>query len=130
MTNSYEPPKNIFTQGFPELFGLEFLKKLIMTIENITITKTEYRDLLETAEILRRLDNGGVDNWDFFGDSLKREEGDEFISRGEAEDILVDKDIFCGTKTKTLHPYDGNDEEIILARNYLLEFYDYKEVEA
>lgn len=36
----------------------------------ITISVSAYKELLKDAEKLRRLENGGVDNWDWYGDSL------------------------------------------------------------
>jgi len=39
----------------------------------VTITKTEYADLLLAAEILQRLEVGGVDNWSYYGESLNPE---------------------------------------------------------
>lgn len=37
---------------------------------NITITKERYLDLLICEMELSRLENGGVDNWAWYGDSL------------------------------------------------------------
>lgn len=93
----------------------------------IEITKKEYLSLLEDSEKLRRLENGGVDNWEWFSESLSRNEGDDFIGEWEAVDILEENEIFCGQKTKTLAPYDGDNDEVILARNYLMENYEYTE---
>ena len=36
----------------------------------ITITKQKYYELLIAEEKLTRLENGGVDNWDWYGESL------------------------------------------------------------
>lgn len=130
MTNSYEPVHNVFSQAIPGAFGLEFLKKLIMTTENITITKTEYDKLLNAAEKLARLERGGVDNWEWYGESLARQEGDDFRSKDEAEDVLTDNDIDYDFMKKTFAPYSGEDQEIISARDYLIEFHGYTEVEA
>ena len=40
----------------------------------ITITKKEYLNLRIDSERLARLENGGVDNWDWYGDSLNPED--------------------------------------------------------
>jgi len=37
---------------------------------NITITKKRYLQLQIDSEILNRLEAGGVDNWDWYGESL------------------------------------------------------------
>lgn len=39
----------------------------------ITISKQEYRRLLIADEKLHRLEAGGVDNWDWYGESLNPE---------------------------------------------------------
>lgn len=39
-------------------------------IDTIEITKMEYLNLLKDSEALRRLENGGVDNWDWYSESL------------------------------------------------------------
>lgn len=39
--------------------------------ETVTITKSEYESLLDDANWRRCLENGGVDNWDWYYDSLK-----------------------------------------------------------
>lgn len=36
----------------------------------VTITKKEYLSLLISAERLNRLEGGGVDNWEWYGESL------------------------------------------------------------
>ena len=36
----------------------------------VTITKKEYLGLLIDSERLNRLEGGGVDNWDWYGESL------------------------------------------------------------
>ena len=35
-----------------------------MEEETVTITKSEYEDLIESAAWLQALENAGVDNWD------------------------------------------------------------------
>jgi len=37
---------------------------------NVTITKNEYYNLRLEAERMRRLDCGGVDNWEWYGEAL------------------------------------------------------------
>lgn len=44
---------------------------------NKTISKKEYDELLHRNEILNALEAGGVDNWQWYGDSLKQYFGDE-----------------------------------------------------
>lgn len=41
------------------------------------ISKEEYDELLHRNEVLEALEQGGVDNWDWYGDSLKNYFGDE-----------------------------------------------------
>lgn len=43
-------------------------------IDTIEITKEEYVSLLKDAEILLRLENGGVDNWSWYGESIYGDE--------------------------------------------------------
>lgn len=43
---------------------------------NKTITKKEYENLVERNEILNALEAGGVDNWQWYGDSLRDYFGD------------------------------------------------------
>jgi len=38
--------------------------------DTIIILISEYKELLKESEKLRRLENGGVDNWDWYGASL------------------------------------------------------------
>ena len=38
--------------------------------DTIIILVSEYKELLKDSEKLRRLDAGGVDNWDWYGASL------------------------------------------------------------
>lgn len=39
--------------------------------EMVTITKKEYESLLDDAKWRQALEMGGVDNWDWYHDSLK-----------------------------------------------------------
>lgn len=53
----------------------------------VTISKKEYFDLLMAQEKLTRLENGGVDNWDWYGESLHSDEDmdwDEFEEQTKA----------------------------------------------
>ncbi len=48
--------------------------------EMVTITKLEYEDLLDAEAKLSALEAGGVDNWEWYGDSLQeyyKKKGDE-----------------------------------------------------
>jgi len=44
--------------------------------DGIVISKKEYLSLLLDSEKLRRLENAGVDNWSFYGESLNLDEDD------------------------------------------------------
>jgi len=45
-------------------------------METVTISTTEYEDLLESQKILDALYSGGVDNWEWYDASLENlEEG-------------------------------------------------------
>lgn len=57
----------------------------------VTINKKEYFSLLEDSEILKRLENGGVDNWDWFGESIHGDDNDETMDEWEER---VRKEIF------------------------------------
>ena len=50
-----------------------------MTEEMVTITKKEYEQLTYDSRKLEALEAGGVDNWEWYDESLKefREEEDE-----------------------------------------------------
>lgn len=50
--------------------------------KTVTIPKDEYLSLKVADERLRRLENGGVDNWTYYGDSLNPE-GEPSISEFE-----------------------------------------------
>ena len=41
-----------------------------MDEELITITKKEYDSLIDDMKTLRALEAGGVDNWEWYGDSI------------------------------------------------------------
>lgn len=46
-----------------------------MVTELITIPRKEYYNLRLSAEKLRLLERGGVDNWEWYGESLYRDDG-------------------------------------------------------
>lgn len=48
-----------------------------MVTELITIPRKEYYNLRLSAEKLRLLINGGVDNWDYYSDALHQDEGED-----------------------------------------------------
>jgi len=48
-------------------------------MSEVTISKEDYVDLLVASEKLSRLECGGVDNWEWYGESLNPK-GDESIS--------------------------------------------------
>lgn len=39
-------------------------------MDTVTIPKTEYEELLETADIYSALESGGVDNWEGWDDAM------------------------------------------------------------
>lgn len=39
--------------------------------ETITITRKEYKKLLEDSDKLRCLENSGVDNWEWYDEAMK-----------------------------------------------------------
>jgi hypothetical protein len=47
-----------------EVADIDYMK------QRVTIPLEKYIELLKDEELLRRLDSGGVDNWDWYGDSL------------------------------------------------------------
>ena len=57
---------------------LENYKQEILTAEDMkVISHVEYNDLVERSETLRALEQGGVDNWSFYGQALKDYFGDD-----------------------------------------------------
>ena len=56
----------------------------------VTITQQEYAELLIAADKLRRLENGGVDNWEWYGESLRSSEDDEQSHWDYAESLKCD----------------------------------------
>lgn len=45
--------------------------------ETVTIPKSEYEKLLYSHKKLRALEDGGVDNWEWYGESLRSLHEDE-----------------------------------------------------
>lgn len=43
----------------------------------VTLSKAEYDELIQRSEILAALEQGGVDNWEWYGQSLKDYFGEE-----------------------------------------------------
>lgn len=56
----------------------------------MVITVREYKSLLKDSLVLTALESGGVDNWDWYGESI----GD-FLNRENVEDFdeLVERDM-------------------------------------
>ena len=66
-------------------------------MEAIIIPKNEFASLLRDSDRLRRLEYGGVDNWEWYGESLYAETD---ISYDKIQDMSDDDLIdFCGYKT-------------------------------
>ena len=62
-------------------------------MEAIIIPKNEFADLLRDSNKLNRLECGGVDNWDWYGESLNDQSYEEI--QDMSDDDLID---FCGYK--------------------------------
>jgi len=54
-----------------DISALESRKKLIVVDSEVKIEYSEYEKLLKRDEKLTALENGGVDNWEWYGESLK-----------------------------------------------------------
>ena len=63
-------------------------------MEAIIIPKNEFADLLRDSDKLNRLECGGVDNWDWYDESLNNDPSYEKI-QDMSDDDLID---FCGYK--------------------------------
>ena len=63
-------------------------------MEAIIIPKNEFASLLRDSDKLSRLECGGVDNWDWYGESLNDSSYEEI--QDMSDDDLID---FCGYKT-------------------------------
>ena len=46
-------------------------KKMNKPVEKVEISKAEYEELLEAQELLRALQYGGVDNWEWYEASIE-----------------------------------------------------------
>ena len=64
-------------------------------MEAIIIPKNEFASLLRDSDKLHRLEYGGVDNWEWYGESLNEDSSYEKI-QDMSDDDLID---FCGYKT-------------------------------
>ena len=66
-------------------------------MEAVIIPKNEFASLLRDSDKLRRLEYGGVDNWEYYSESLYSDE-DSFYEEIQdmSDDDLID---FCGYKT-------------------------------
>lgn len=66
-------------------------------MEAVIIPKNEFASLLRDSDKLRRLEYGGVDNWEWYSESLYSDE-DSFYEEIQdmSDDDLID---FCGYKT-------------------------------
>ena len=58
--------------------------------QTVTITQQEYSELLIAADKLRRLENGGVDNWEWYSESLRSSEDEEQSHWDYAESLKYD----------------------------------------
>ena len=63
-------------------------------MEAIIIPKNKFANLLRDSDKLSRLECGGVDNWDWYGESLNDQSYEEI--QDMSDDDLID---FCGYKT-------------------------------
>ena len=65
-------------------------------MEAIIIPKNEFASLLRDSDKLRRLEYGGVDNWEWYGEALNDEEDLSYEKiQDMSDDDLID---FCGYK--------------------------------
>ena len=62
-------------------------------MEAIIIPKNKFANLLRDSDKLSRLECGGVDNWDWYGESLNDSSYEEI--QDMSDDDLID---FCGYK--------------------------------
>lgn len=63
----------------------ERMKEII----TVSMPRSKYLALLNADEKLNRLAAGGVDNWDWYGDSLYPDEGEGYDVACEKNEILV-----------------------------------------
>lgn len=57
-------------------------------MQAIIIPKNEFANLLRYSDKLRRLEYGGVDNWDWYGESLNEDPSYEEIQDMSDDDLL------------------------------------------
>ena len=63
-------------------------------MEAIIIPKNEFASLLRDSDRLRRLEYGGIDNWEWYGEALNDEKD---LSYDEIQDMSDDDLLdFCG----------------------------------
>ncbi len=60
--------------------------------KTITITEDEYIRLKVDSETLRRLEVGGVDNWEWYGESLNQDDEESIEEFEEKLIVSLDKD--------------------------------------
>jgi hypothetical protein len=72
--------------GFATIY---YINKHIMGEGNITISKKLYLQLQIDSEILTRLDTGGVDNWEWYGESLNPDDKPDLDEFEENEKIRI-----------------------------------------
>lgn len=65
-------------------------------MEAIIIPKNEFADLLRDSDKLSRLECGGVDNWDWYDESLNNDDPSYEKIQDISDDDLID---FYGYKT-------------------------------
>lgn len=58
-------------------------------IVTVNMPRSRYLALLNADEKLNRLEAGGVDNWEWYGDSLNPDEGESFDVACEKNKIFV-----------------------------------------
>lgn len=70
-----------------------------MEEDYILVSKSRLISLLQTEEEMSRLQNGGVDNWEWYSESLSGE-FDDMPSLTEAEDEIYNRisNMECGDK--------------------------------
>ena len=58
---------------------------------NITITKDRFLELMIESETLNRLEFGGVDNWEWYGESMNPDDRPDMDKFKEEEIIRISK---------------------------------------
>jgi hypothetical protein len=67
-----------------EMKCVRFRKEIKMSEKQITISVKDYVRLIMSSEKLNRLEIGGVDNWEWYGESLNPE-GEQDLDEYEEE---------------------------------------------